>query len=214
MGMAFVEATCVVYLWEMLYPEGFTFPVHTVADIQRMGYVWLLKVECCRELATILMLLGCAIAAGRTKVQRVASFLFLFGMWDIFYYAWLRVITECTHFPPFPASFGTWDLLFLIPVAWTGPVYAPVIVAATLALFALMLMIAETRVVRIKPDLRFWIIEAVAALMIFGSFLWNSGCVYAGKAPLSYPWWLLMPAEIIALTAFIYLIRECFHTEK
>jgi hypothetical protein len=211
--MAYVEATCVVYLWEMLYPGGFKFPFHTMADIQEMGYVWLLRVECGRELATMVMLVGCAFAAGRTRVQRIASFLFLFGVWDVFYYAWLRVITEFTQFPFFPASLGTWDVLFLIPVVWTGPVYAPVIVAVTMAVFAVLLVFAESRVPRIKPDLRFWITEAVAALMVFGSFIWNYANVRAGKAPPSYPWWLLMPAEIIAITAFIYLIRDCFVKE-
>jgi len=209
-GMAYVEAACVVYLWEMLCPEGFKFPLLLLVEKQ---YEFLVIIEFGRELATMVMLLGCAIAAGRTRVQRVASFLFLFGIWDVFYYFWLRVITELSHFPVFPASLGTWDVLFLMPVAWTGPIYAPMTVAATMALFAVMLVFAETRVTRIKPDLRFWIIEAVAVLMIFGSFIWNYGDVYAGKVPTLYPWWLLVPAEIIAITAFIYLIRDCFYAE-
>jgi len=159
------------------------------------------------------MLAGCALAAGRTRVQRAASFLFLFGTWDVFYYFWLRVITELTHFPVFPASLGTWDILFLIPLPWTGPIYAPMLVAATMVLFAVTLTLAERRGARIKPDLRFWVIEAVATLMIFGSFAWNCTRVLAGSVPSSYPWWLLLPAEIIAITAFIYLIRDCFYSE-
>jgi hypothetical protein len=150
------------------------------------------------------------VAAGRTKVQRIASFLFLFGVWDILYYGWLRVITECTHFPSFPASFGTWDVLFLIPVVWTAPVYAPMVVAATMALFAVLLVVAEKRGPSIKADLRFWIIEGTAVSMIFASFIWNYRAVLVGKAPTSYPWWLLFPAEIVGATAFLYLIRECF----
>jgi len=37
-----------------------------------------------------------------------------FGVWDIFYYAWLWV------FVGWPDSPATWDVLFLIPVPWTG----------------------------------------------------------------------------------------------
>jgi len=207
-GMAYVEAACVVYLWEILYPEGFKFPLLLVVEKQ---YESLVGVELGREFATLVMLVGCAIAAGRTKVQRIASFLFLFGAWDVFYYLWLRVITELTHFPVFPASLGAWDILFLIPVPWTGPVCAPMIVAATMALLSGMLVFAERRGARLKPDLRFWVIEAIAFLMIFGSFIWNYGDVLAGKVPSSYPWWLLFPAEIIAITAFVYLVRDCFY---
>jgi hypothetical protein len=209
-GMAYVEAACVVYLWEMLYPEGFRFPLLLVVEER---YEPLVALEMGRELATMVMLVGCAVAAGRTKVQRVASFLFLFGTWDIFYYFWLRVMTALTHFPAFPASLGTWDILFLVPVPWTGPVYAPMVIAVTMALFAVLLVFAERRGVRIKPDLRFWIIEAIAALMLFGSFVWNCKRILTNQVPSSYPWWLLLPGEIIAVTAFLYLIRECLSRE-
>jgi len=208
LGMAYVEAACVVYLWEILYSEGFKFPLLLVVEKQ---YKWLVGAEMGREFSTLVMLLGCAVAAGRTRVQRVASFLFLFGLWDTFYYFWLRVITQFSHFPVFPESPGTWDILFLIPVPWTGPVYAPMTVAATMVLFAVMLLFAEGRSAHIKPDLRFWVIEGVAATMIFGSFVWNCGVVLAKGIPSFYPWWLLLPAELIAITAFVYLVRDCFY---
>ncbi len=200
-----------VYLWEILYPEGFKFPLLLVVQKRCRSLV---GVELGREFSTIVMLWGCAAAAGRTRVQRVASFLFLFGIWDILYYFWLRVITGLTHFPPFPASLGTWDILFLIPAPWTGPVYAPMVVAATMTLFAVMLVLAERRGARIKPDLRFWIIEGVAAVMILGSFVWNCGNVLAGNMPTFYPWWLLLLGEIIAITAFGHLIRDFFSARK
>lgn len=214
LGLAYVEAACVTYLWGILYwPEGFHFPLLLYTEVQQTGHEWLLAVEFGREVATIAVLAGCAIAAGRTMAQRVASFLFLFGVWDILYYFWLRVITQFTAFPAFPASFGTWDILFLIPVPWTAPVYAPMAVAATMILFSMLLVFAERRGSRIKPDLRFWIIEGLAILMIFGSFIWNCREVFAGEVPYSYPWWVLVTAEIIAVTAFGYLIRDCFFRE-
>ncbi len=210
-GMAYLEAACVVYLWESFYPGGFSFPLFLDLTSRQKALV---GVELGRELATIAMLVGCAIAAGRTAVQRVASFMFAFGVWDIFYYLWLRVMTKLTYFPDFPASPGTWDILFLIPVPWTGPVYAPMVVAATFILFAVVLLFAESRGVRIKPDVRFWVIEAGAALMILASFLWNFPAIMDKKIPSFYPWWLLLPGEIIAITALVYLVRDCFYTEK
>lgn len=210
LGMAYVEAACVVYLWEKVYPEGFAFPLPTLVQLREMGCIGLLGVELGREVATMAMLAGAAIAAGRTRVQRIASFLFLFGSWDIFYYGWLRALSEWTHFPVFPESLSSWDVLFLIPVVWAAPVYAPMVVAATMLLFAVLLVVAERRGPLIRTDLRFWIIEAIAAAMILASFIWNYEIVLAGMVPTFYPWWLLFPAEIIAVTAFVYLIRDSF----
>jgi hypothetical protein len=46
--------------------------------------------------------------------------MFVFGIWDLFYYVWLKVCLG------WPSSLLTWDVLFLIPVPWVGPVLAPV----------------------------------------------------------------------------------------
>ena len=61
-------------------------------------------------------------AAGRTAVGKFAFFLFLFGVWDIFYYIWLKVFLH------WPASLLTWDVLFLIPVPWVAR-YTPLSVS-------------------------------------------------------------------------------------
>ena len=52
--------------------------------------------------------------------------LIVFGAWDLSFYASLKVLIG------WPASLMTWDLLFLIPVPWVGPVLAPSIVSITL----------------------------------------------------------------------------------
>ncbi|MGY8953669.1 MAG: hypothetical protein ACKVJP_09935, partial [Flavobacteriales bacterium] len=44
------------------------------------------------------------------------SYLFCFSIWNIFYYVFLYLILIWTSY------LFTWDLLFLIPVPWIGPV--------------------------------------------------------------------------------------------
>jgi hypothetical protein len=61
--------------------------------------------------------------AGMNRWQRFSYFLIGFGVWDIFYYVWLKVILN------WPASLFDWDILFLIPIPWIGPVIAPVLVS-------------------------------------------------------------------------------------
>ena len=49
-----------------------------------------------------------------------------FGVWDITFYAFLKLLVD------WPASLGTWDILFLLPVPWVGPVVAPVLVSVAM----------------------------------------------------------------------------------
>lgn len=114
LAMGFLEAIVVVYLRELYYPEGFSFPLKLMSE---RIYLY----ELLRELATLVMLLTVGILAGKTAWERFVWFLYSFGVWDIFYYVALKVLLN------WPDSILTWDILFLIPVTWTGPVLAPVI---------------------------------------------------------------------------------------
>ena len=75
-------------------------------------------VEIAREAATIVMLLCVAFIAEKTRRGRFACFMLVFGVWDIAYYLWLWATLS------WPPSLFTWDILFLIPLIWTGPVIA------------------------------------------------------------------------------------------
>ena len=54
---------------------------------------------------------------------RLAYTAIAFGVWDIFYYVFLKVMYG------WPASLFDWDVLFLLPLPWWGPVLAPVSIA-------------------------------------------------------------------------------------
>ena len=133
-AFALVEAMVVVYLRRLFdlqdrllfAPGAFHYPR------AYLGY------EQAREAATMVMLLGVGYLAGRTWWQRLAYWLFAFGVWDIFYYVWLWVLLR------WPSSLGTRDLLFLIPGEWWAPVWQPVL--ASLAFVAVaVLILAKTR---------------------------------------------------------------------
>lgn len=116
-AMAYVESAVVVYLRQ----------VYGITDLLRDTPVrpdWLTPIELGREIATLVMLFTAGSLAGRTPAARWGLFLYAWGLWDILYYAWLRV------FIGWPVSLGDWDLLFLIPLPWWGPVWAPMLAAA------------------------------------------------------------------------------------
>jgi hypothetical protein len=81
------------------------------------------QVELVREGATLVMLLTVGILAGRTWRARWGYAAVAFGVWDIFYYIFLRPMSG------WPRSILDWDVLFLLPLPWWGPVLAPVSIA-------------------------------------------------------------------------------------
>ncbi len=137
--MAFVESAVVVYLRLHYYPGGFRFPMRMIPE-------WVGAIEIGREVATLVMLLAVSVLAGEDRWERFLGFCFSFGVWDIFYYIWLWVFLQ------WPPSLFTFDVLFLIPVVWVGPVLAPVIVAVLLVLSAAKFTLVGMFYMHLKQD--------------------------------------------------------------
>ncbi|MGB9664509.1 MAG: hypothetical protein ACPL25_06285 [Ignavibacteria bacterium] len=139
-SFGFLEAIVVVYLRALYYPNGFKFPL-TFLDPQ------MLKVEIMREFCTIVMLATAGWILGKSKGERFSFFIFLFGVWDIFYYVALKLFLN------WPQSILEWDVLFLIPITWIGPVLAPVICSLGMILIALIYVYLSEKNFQIKFSL-------------------------------------------------------------
>ena len=120
--------------------------------------------------------------AGRSALERLAWTAVAFGTWDVLYYAWLWV------FIGWPPSLGTWDLLFLIPVPWAGPVATPVIVSLALVGFGLW----AARRLRAGPPVRVGPAQLAAGLLggliVVVAFCWNAPLLVNGGVPTEFPW--------------------------
>lgn len=116
-AMGHMEAVVVVYIRAILHiiptPENLTQAV--VARVP----AWVLATERTREAATVVMLVCLALLAGRNAWERLGTFLVAFGLWDLTYYASLKLMLD------WPRSLQTLDLLFLIPQQWYAPVWVP-----------------------------------------------------------------------------------------
>lgn len=116
-AMAWLEAATVLYLRTLvdrIEPyQANPLPMHGALG----------NVELWREAATLVMLVTLGLLAGRTRRHRVAYAALAFGAWDIFYYIFLKLISG------WPKTLLDWDILFLLPLPWWGPVLAPVSIA-------------------------------------------------------------------------------------
>lgn len=157
-AMAWLESAVVAYLRALYYPGGFAFPLAPI-DVR------LALIELGREAATLVMLFAPGALLTRGRLARFAWFAILFGVWDVFYYIWLKVFLD------WPGSLFTADLLFLIPAPWVGPVLAPCIVSAGLVGLGMALLHRLEREPGFRVSAVAWAWLAAGAGLILASFL-------------------------------------------
>jgi hypothetical protein len=157
-AMGFLEAAVVVYLRELYYPEGFDFPLKEM-DMAIM------KIELLRELATMIMLLSVGFLAASKKIERLAYFVLAFAVWDIFYYVFLKFALG------WPESLLTWDILFLLPVTWVGPVVTPIINSITMILLCMGILYYSGKGLKAGLTKREWILFIVGAIIVIFAYI-------------------------------------------
>lgn len=167
-AMGFMESAVVIYLRELYYKTGFDFPLKQISP-------YVAKIEFFREIATIIMLVGCGIMAGKNKLQRFAYFVLAFAIWDIFYYVFLYVCLG------WPQSLSTWDILFLIPVPWVGPVWAPCLLSLLMIVGALFVIYRVDKHADYKVSRSFWWLLISGAIVCIISFMWDYFCFIKGE---------------------------------
>ncbi|MBI5039261.1 MAG: hypothetical protein HZC13_05830, partial [Nitrospirae bacterium] len=187
--MAFVESAVVVYLREIYYPGGFRFPLKVMSDK-------MIAVELLRELSTLFMLTSVAALAGRKFWERFAHFLLLFGIWDIFYYIWLKVLIG------WPSSPLEWDILFLIPIPWISPVIAPVSVALLMILGGALITYSIAKRNSFKPGSTSYILTFAGAAMILYSFMRDTDATLHQRLPGPYRYEFLILGDVLFAAAF------------
>ncbi len=112
-AMAWMESAAVFYL-RSLVGRIDPYQAHPLPMAARLA-----ACELIRELATMVLLTAAGWLAGRRWWGRFGFFAAAFGAWDIWYYAILKWLCG------WPRTWLDWDVLFLIPLPWWGPVVAP-----------------------------------------------------------------------------------------
>lgn len=207
-AMGFMETVIVVYLRKIYYPGGFDFPlVGMDMDI--------LKAEILREAATVIMLLGIGILTGKTASEKFVFFIYCFAIWDIFYYVFLKVLLD------WPESVFTWDILFLIPVPWVGPVLAPCIVSLTMIVLAGCIVYYSNKGYKTKIKAMEWCLYILGSLIVILSFSMDTMKFIslspeqpATAIPTSYNWWIFWIGEFVIVAGILLFMKRIKNENK
>ncbi|MCF7885109.1 MAG: hypothetical protein K9M80_01320 [Candidatus Marinimicrobia bacterium] len=186
----------------MMYQPGN--PFFPVIVIQNKHLI----IEIFREIFSLTVVFLIAYLSGNNYREKFAALMFTFGLWDIFYYIWLFIIHQ------WPPSWMTWDVLYRVPIMWTGPVIAPLIVSVCLVSSALIIFYIEHNKIEIEFTSGMWIFEIIAGTGVIISFVWNSQSTLRGAWPGGFPWWLFLPSILLGLIVFYYALIKCFFTSS
>jgi hypothetical protein len=157
-AMAYFESAVVVYLRRL----------YDINDLM-VSKPWLDSqigtIEVGREAASLLMLLAVGWIAGHKLQSRVAYSFFAFGLWDIFYYIFLKV------FIGWPNSVMDPDILFYIPLPWWGPVLAPVLISALMIVTGACVMIKAYKGIPFHVGPIEWVLLSAGVLFMLYAFM-------------------------------------------
>lgn len=199
-GMALVEAAVVVHLRHVYYPENplTLFPLRLLSADD-------LALEVARELATVVMILAVTLLAVHGFVRRFAAFIYVFGLWDLFYYIWLKVYLG------WPSQWLEWDILFLIPWPWFGPWLAPALIALLFTLWGSWVLNTPDELRLRRADALLFVAGALSALASFMAPAWPqlAGGILAmrGWMPGTFLWPLYAIGLLVMATALIRVVR-------
>lgn len=156
-AMALLEAAVVVYMRRLYYSDNplDLFPMRFLDQYDP-------ALELSREVATVVMILAVALLAHqKTLTKQFAAFVFVFGVWDLFYYVWLKILID------WPRTWLEWDVLFLIPSIWLGPWICPAAIAGLFIVWGSWVLMS-TRDIRLRPaSLSVFVVGAVLGLAAF-----------------------------------------------
>jgi hypothetical protein len=150
------------------------------------------------------MLAAVALAVSSSVGRWAAAFVIAFGVWDIAFYLSLEVLLG------WPASLFTWDILFLIPVPWAGPVLAPVLVSAAMFVVGTWQLRCEEQLEPIRIGARHWVGILGGAAVIVTSFAMDYRNVMAGGMPNPFHWGVFASGMMIAIASYGWAVANTF----
>jgi hypothetical protein len=200
--MALLESTVVVYMRYLYYSDNplKIFPLKFLDSYDTV-------LELSREAATVIMILTVALLAERSsRTRSFAAFVFVFGVWDLFYYFWLKVLMD------WPQSWLEWDVLFLIPSVWLGPWICPAMISLLFIAWGFWTLRSTSNIVFTPRSITVFVIGAALGLASFlqpaVAVLMDGGvAALSAYTPGRFWWWLFALSYLLMTCGFGMTLR-------
>jgi hypothetical protein len=204
-AMAWVESASVFYI-RALVDRIEPYQTNPLPINGALGHV-----ELWREAATLVMIGTLGLLAGRTWRRRAGYAALAFGTWDIFYYVFLRLISG------WPRTLLDWDILFLLPLPWWGPVLAPVSIALVMIVWGTLATQSDGAIDRRWPWALGWVGIALA-LAVFMIDAWralpNGRDAVLQVLPTTFNWPLFSVALLLLASPALYQVVASLPAKK
>ena len=194
-AMALLEAAVVVYMRRLYYPEN---PM----DLFPMAFLnqYDPTLEISREVATVVMILTVAFLAERRSLTKTfAAFVFVFGVWDLFYYVWLKVLMD------WPRTWLEWDVLFLIPMIWVGPWICPALIAGLFIVWGTYALTTPRDIAFVGRSLIIYTIGCILGLITFMQPTFGMPTSELVQYTPGKFWWWLYAVSFVLMTIGFYM---------
>lgn len=202
-AMAWVESAVVFYLRTMIHRIE-PYQANPLPVIGGFG-----PVEIVREAATMIMLLTVGLLAGTTWRSRIGYTAIAFGFWDIFYYLFLKIMCGWPH------SLLDWDILFLFPLPWWGPVLAPALIALLMIVWGTFASQDQQRPTSSMSVITAWAIASVGMALALVMFMMDSlkvadrgGSAIRNVLPEYFNWPLFSVALVLMSMPVLRIIKN------
>jgi hypothetical protein len=208
-AMAWVEAASVFYiraLVDRIEPyQADPLPMHGALG----------NVELWREAATLVMIATLGVLAGRTWRRRAGYAALAFGAWDISYYVFLRLISG------WPRTLLDWDILFLLPLPWWGPVLAPVSIASLMIVWGTLITQWQGRIPATRFTRASWGMSWAGILLALWGFMADSIRALPGGLdtvrqvlPTSFNWPVFGAALLLMATPLAHTLWRSWSSRR
>jgi hypothetical protein len=159
------------------------------------------------------MLFSVGMLAGKSWRSRWGYAAIAFGIWDIFYYVFLKVLCG------WPNSLLDWDILFLLPLPWWGPVLSPVLISLLMICWGTLTCACEAEPTRPRENRLAWAMNGAGMLLALYVFMEHAIKVasHGEEAirqvlPARFNWPLFSLALLLMAAPIVTLLWGWLHT--
>lgn len=212
--LGYCEAATVVYIRIMYEPmHKRVFPDRAPDDLfpafsfeqwahEAPAYAQSPVLEVAREIGTVLGLVLVALAVSPTFRLWTATVFLLLGVTGWSFYFWLKVLMGWPHSP------SDWDLIFIVPLPWVGPVWAALAAYTAMVVATGWFFWSEAAGRPLRAGPVGWLLLLTGSLVTAVPFCWDYQHIVAGGYPRPFNTALLAVGLLLVFMGLIFAWRR------